>query len=104
MRGLICSLLMFASVNAFAQKFTIVQINAKWNASHTVKLPSISGVAVQFAQLEDQPESIKSKIKSVPVVVLYKDGRFVHQWNADLSFKLNITEEDIRRVLLENSK
>ena len=104
MRKLLCIGFLLFSLNTFAQKWTIVQINAKWNSANTVNIPKISGVTIQFAYLEDQPESIKSRIKAVPVVVLYKDGSPVHQWNANLSFKLNITEEEIRRALLEASK
>ena len=104
MKRLLCLGLLLFSLNTFAQKWTIVQINAKWNEVNTVLIPKINGVSVQFAHLEDQPESIKSRIKAVPVVVLYKDGSPVHQWNANLSFKLNITEEEIRKALLEASK
>lgn len=104
MRALICTGLLLFSLNAFAQKFTIVQFNAKWNDGHTVKIPTIYGVDVKFAFLEDQPKHIKERIKSVPVVILYRDGQPIKQWNADLSFKLNLTEEEIRRALLEASK
>ena len=92
------------SLNVAAQKFTIVQFNAKWNSNNTAKIPSISGVDIKLAYLEDQPESIRSKIKAVPVIILYKDGHPIKQWNADLSFKLNITEQEIRKALLEASK
>jgi len=44
------------SLNVAAQKFTIVQFNAKWNSNNTAKIPSISGVDITFAYLEDQPE------------------------------------------------
>ena len=96
--------MLFFTLNAFAQKFTIVQINAKWNSANTIKIPNISGVSTQFAYLEDQPESVKNKIKVVPVVILYKNSTPVRQWNADLSFKLNITEEEILKALFENTK
>ena len=104
MKNLLCLILLFFTLNAFAQKFTIVQINAKWNSANTVKIPNISGVSTQFAYLEDQPESVKNKIKVVPVVVLYKNSTPVRQWNADLSFKLNITEEEILKALFESTK
>lgn len=96
-------LLMFISVSVYSQEFTIVQINAKWNDIHTIKLPRIAGVNTQFAYLEDQPESIKSRIKAVPVLVLYKGSKPVKQWTADLSFKLHITEEEIRKALIDNN-
>jgi len=104
MRTFICAILLFFTFNASAQKFTIVQFNAKWNDGHTVKIPNIKGVDVKFALLEDQPKHIREKIKSVPLIILYRDGQPVKQWNADLSFKLNITEEDILRALFEASK
>jgi len=82
-----------------AQEFTLVQINAKWNVENNLKLNIFDNVKYQFAYLEDQKTDIKNKINAVPVVILYKGNKPVHQWNADLSFKLELECEEIEQII-----
>jgi hypothetical protein len=82
-----------------AQEFTLVQINAKWNLENNIELNIFDDVDYRFAYLEEQKSDIKSKINAVPVVILYKGNRPVHQWNADLSFKLELSCEEIESII-----
>ena len=82
-----------------AQEFTLVQINAKWNVKNNIELNIFDDVEYQFAYLEEQKDEIRNKITAVPVVILYKGNKPIHQWNADLSFKLEIDCEDIQRII-----
>jgi hypothetical protein len=82
-----------------AQEFTLVQINAKWNLKNNIELNIFDDVDYKFAYLEEQKSDIKSKINAVPVVILYKGNRPVHQWNADLSFKLELSCEEIESII-----
>ena len=81
---------------------TLVQINAKWNTKNNLELNIFEDVDYRFAYLEDQKEDIKKKINAVPVVILYKGNKPIHQWNADLSFKLEIACEDIEQIINKN--
>jgi len=82
-----------------AQELTLVQINAKWNVKNNIELNIFDDVEYQFAYLEEQKDDIRNKITAVPVVILYKGNKPIHQWNADLSFKLEIDCEDIQRII-----
>jgi len=82
-----------------AQEFTLVQINAKWNEENNLKLNIFDNVDYKFAYLEEQKSDIKNKINAVPVVILYKGAKPVHQWNADLSFKLELDCEEIQKII-----
>ena len=82
-----------------AQELTLVQINAKWNVKNNIELNIFDDVEYQFAYLEEQKDDIRNKITAVPVVILYKGNKPIHQWNADLSFKLEINCEDIQRII-----
>lgn len=81
---------------------TLVQINAKWNIENNLELNIFEDVDYRFAYLEDQKEDIKKKINAVPVVILYKGNKPIHQWNADLSFKLELDCEDIEKIINKN--
>lgn len=104
MKNLITLILFLFCSFAYAQKFTLLEINAKWNKNNKVELPKINGVQNVYANLEDQSESLKSKISSVPVIILYKDDVVIYQWAADLTFKLELTEAEIKKVIFNNSK
>ena len=65
--------------------------------SNDFDLRGIKHVKVIMARLEDQSESLKASIKSVPTVVLLdKNGKPKGQWAAGLNFKLNIEKEVIQ--------
>jgi len=84
--------------------FRLVHVNAKWNDHNNIKIKTVSGIEIEFTTLEAQSADFKNKINRVPILILYKDGRQVYNWQADLSFKLNITEEDIKSIIKKASK
>ena len=99
MKKIIFFLIMAWHLNAFSQDFTIVQINAKWNIKNNCIVPQIDGINYQFAYLEDHKNKIKSKINAIPVVIMYKGNKPIHQWNADLSFKLELDQQKICAII-----
>lgn len=98
-RGWLFLLWLLFSASVYSQKISIVQVNAEWNERNNVNLSNIKGAKVSFGYLEEQPESLKSKINAVPTILVFKDGQLVHYWKADLSFKLNIRQEEIQRYV-----
>lgn len=104
MKRFIVSLLAVIGVTASAQTFTmiqseivVVQINAEWNDINTrVDLERLRGCEYRFGWLEEQPAKLQETITSLPVVVIYRDGRPAYQYAADISFKLETPFEDIQ--------
>lgn len=92
------------SLHSQAQEYSLLEINAKWNASNNLPHKELSGLKINFAWLENQPDAIKQSVKSVPMLILLHDGRAVHQWQAGIDFKLHVTEEDVIKALEENNK
>ena len=91
---LLMAFLLFAPSNVITNDVTaevvVMQINAKWNKHHNVDLKGLQGCKVEFGWLEDQPKSLQSQVKTVPIVVVFKNGTPIKQWNADLTFTLEI--------------
>jgi len=84
------------------EKVTVVQINAEWNENHTRRdLERLRGCNYKFAWLEDQPESIKSNVPAVPVVVIYNGDQPAWQYSADISFRLETPFNDIQNKVYE---
>lgn len=87
------------TANIYSQNISIVQVNAEWNIRNNISLKHIKGAKVSFGYLEEQPASLKDKIKAVPTILVFKNGQLVHYWKADLSFKLRIREEEVQQYI-----
>ena len=97
-------ILLISSKSLFCQTYTLLEINSKWNASNTVNIDAIKGVNHLVVYLEDQPKSVQDRIKSVPVLILYKDNAAIKQWNADISFKLTVPKEEVIKIIQRREK
>jgi|TARA_R110000803_G_scaffold4668_1_gene15678 hypothetical protein len=104
MKRFLIIILLITSTTLFSQKYSLLEINAKWNNKNSLKKEKIGGVRVKFGWLEDQPKEMQSKIRSVPILVLFKDGKPIYQWIAGIDFKLNVTEEDFEKVFNKLNK
>tara|TARA_Y100001938_G_C8090218_1_gene434567 strand:- start:2806 stop:3120 length:315 start_codon:yes stop_codon:yes gene_type:complete len=104
MRNLIIILFLFFSYTSYSQQIRVVQINAKWNEKNTLYLEDLRSCKYDYAWLEDQGPKLKSQIKSVPVILIEKDGKIVRTFQAGLDFKLAITRRDIQDVVYELKK
>ena len=98
MKNLIIALFALFAFASSAQDYTLLHINAKWNQSNDYDLRGIRHAKVKMAFLEDQNAELKSQIKSVPTIILFdKNGKPRGQWQADLSFKINVSKEEIQK-------
>lgn len=102
MKKILLTLFMLVSMASYSQKFTLIEINAEWNSRNSLEYKQLAGIKIQFARLEDQPYGVQKSVKSVPTLVLMKDGRNVHQWQAGIDLKLNITEEEVKKAIERN--
>jgi hypothetical protein len=99
MKRLLLTIMLLTTTTLFSQKYTLLEINSKCNANNKVKIEKIKGVEHLKVYLEDQPSSIKYKIKSVPVLILYKDERPIRQWTADITFKLSVSKKEVIKTI-----
>jgi len=98
MKKTLIILITMLSISCYSQKYSLLEINAKWNQKNNLKQDKIAGIRINFGWLEDQPKEMQSKIRSVPILVLFKDGKPIYQWIAGIDFKLNVTEEEFEKV------
>lgn len=89
----------FSHKEDLVAQYTLLHINAKWNQQNNVNLDLIPNCTLQYAFLEDQPKDIQQRIQYVPHIILMKGNRPVAQWSADLSFRLNLTKQEIISVI-----
>jgi hypothetical protein len=94
-------MLLLSSV-LYSQKYVLVEINSEWNLKNSAKIDKVKNVEHRVTYLEDQTPSFKKKIKSVPLAILYKDNNAIARWDADISFKLIVTEDQILKAIKDN--
>jgi hypothetical protein len=78
----------------------VLHINSNWNYRNDYKdLNKIEGARIIKALLEEQKPSVRSQIKSVPVIFIYKGRSLVGRWDADISLSIKAPVEDLQSVI-----
>jgi|TARA_R100000482_G_scaffold109371_1_gene51656 thiol-disulfide isomerase/thioredoxin len=94
-------ILVFVASQAFGQ-IEVRQFNAEWNSANSVswfmdlkdcKTKGITDIA-------KNPDDAKLyKIAVVPTIIIFKDGEEVARFQADLSFKMVATREEVQEEI-----
>jgi len=103
MRLLILALLF--SVFSYGQEITTVHFNYKWNESNTYnRLERLKNTKVQYAYVEEQSESLKRSIKSVPTIVVFLENKPIARFEAGLTMKINVSLDSIQAIIDKHKK
>ncbi len=102
MKNILTLAILLLSSVLYSQKYVLVEINSEWNLKNSAKIDKVKNVEHRITYLEDQTPSFKKKIKSVPLAILYKDNDAIARWDADISFKLIVTEDQILKAIKDN--
>ena len=97
---LIILFMLFAST-AFGQ-IQVTQFNAGWNSSNDVAW--VQGLSdcktIAYSDIATDTEAqLKYKIAVVPTIIIFKDGEEVARFQADLSFKMLATREEVQEEI-----
>ena len=99
MKQFILILAILFTLSANAQRFNLVEINAKWNQKNSITFTSVDGIPIKKAFLEEQPPHFAATIKSVPVLILYVDGRLTYSWTAGIDLKCRVVPQEVKAVM-----
>ena len=100
MKNIILILSLLLSFNAYSQDLTVVHFNYKWNSENQYRgLDRLRNVKVQYAYVEDQSEVLQKSIKSVPTIIIYKDGKPAARFEAGLQMRITAKLEDLQELL-----
>ena len=87
--------------NAFGQ-IKVVQFNAGWNKANEVpwvrKLTDCNTKAYIDISTDKEAQS-KYKIAVIPTIIIFKDNEEVSRFQADLSFKMVATREEVQEEI-----
>ena len=89
---------MFFCNSVFAQ-VQIAQFNAEWNSVNTVGwfMELNDCKTKSYTDIAKNPElATKHKIAVIPTIIIFKDDIEVARFQADLSFKMVATKQDVQ--------
>ena len=100
---LLIILFVLLSNMSFGQ-ITITQFNANWNKGNDVSwLKKLSDVdKIKYIDIaENTKAQSKHEIVVVPTIVIFKDGEEVKRFQADISFTMKATREEVQEYIDE---
>jgi hypothetical protein len=93
--------LMIISSSVFSQ-VTAIHFNAGWNEANGVEwFEKLSDVEKEDMDIGEGDCQKKYGIAIVPTIIVFNDGEEVKRFQADLSFKMLATREDIQGYIDE---
>ncbi len=83
-------------------KYTLIEFNTEWNQHNNINRTFLNGIQIKRALVEDQDKRWRESVKAVPLLYLYKGSRVIKVWRAGISFRLNVSDNDIKEAILHN--
>ena len=94
-------ILVFTAATAFGQ-VKVVHFNAGWNSANDVEwFDKLSDANKKSLSIDDGDIQAKYSIAIVPTIIVFDDGEEVKRYQADLSFKMVATREEIQEYIDE---
>jgi hypothetical protein len=102
MKKFLFILFAFLSTTAFCQ-ITVTHFNAEWNDANKVAwLSKLNDCDITKVDIVKQSKfQTKHKIVVVPTIIVFKDGEEVKRFQADVSFKMAATREEVQEYIDE---
>ena len=95
-------IVLMLSVSLCFGQIKVVQFNAEWNKANDVawinKLKDCKSISYIDIGKQAKAQS-KYKIAAVPTIIIFKDGEEVARFQADLSFKMVATKEEVQEEI-----
>ncbi len=92
---------MFLPLFGFSQ-IEVIHFNAGWNSANKVSwvMDLEDCKTIGLTDIAKNPdEAQKHKIAVVPTIIIFKDGEEVARFQADLSFKMVATKEEVQEEI-----
>ena len=82
---------------------TVTHYNAGWNSANDVEwLKKLEDCDITKVDIVKKPKQQKKhKIVVVPTIIIFKDGEEVKRYQADISFSMKATREELQDVINE---
>ena len=102
MKKLLSILFIFFNVSAFCQ-VTVAYYNAEWNKANAVTwIDKLKDCEITKIDIVKEPKMQKKhQIVVVPTIIIFLDGEEVKRYQADISFTMKATKEEVQDKIEE---
>ena len=96
-------LLFILLANTSFSQVVVTHFNAEWNKPNKAEwIGDLEECKITYVDISKSPEiQKKHKVVVVPTIIIFKDGEEVERWQADLSFKMVATREELQEYIDE---
>lgn len=103
MKKILLTLALLFLANLSKAQVVILHFNADWNSSHNVEwVEDLTDCDVEFIDIAKKPKLQKEySIVVVPTIVVLQYDEEKKRYQADLSFKLTATKEEVQEYIDE---
>lgn len=91
------SLLLMTSFSLFSQ-IEVKYFNASWNGANEIEwISELTDCEIEKYDIGAKPaDAAKYKVVVVPTILVFQDGEEVERYQADISFKMDATREEVQ--------
>ena len=96
-------LLFILLANTSFSQIVVTHFNAEWNDPNKAEwIGELKECDITYVDIAASPKiQKKHKVVVVPTIIIFKDGEEMERWQADLSFKMIATKEDLQDYIDE---
>ena len=96
-------LLLILLANTSFGQIVVTHFNAEWNDPNKAEwVGDLEECDVTYVDIAASPKiQKKHKVVVVPTIIIFKDGEEMERWQADLSFKMIATKEELQDYIDE---
>jgi len=89
--------------NTSFSQIVVTHFNAAWNDPNKAEwVGELEECEITYVDIAASPKIQKEhKVIVVPTIIIFKDGEEVKRWQADLSFKMVATKEELQEYIDE---
>ena len=98
MKKSILSVLLFIISFPLLGQIEVKYFNAQWNAANEIEwVEKLTDCDIEKYDIGTKPEDAgKYKVVVVPTILIFQDGEEVERYQADISFKMSATRDEIQ--------
>lgn len=95
----------FGQTLKIGSEVTVVHFNAGWNSAADVKwVKSLEECKIKYCDIAtDTKAQNKYEIVVVPTIIVFNEGEEVKRFQADISFAMKATKEEVQEVISEQN-
>ena len=84
--------------NVSFSQVVVTHFNAEWNEPNKAEwVGELEGCEITYVDISKNPKiQKKHKVTVLPTIVIFKDGEEMYRFEADLSFKMVATKEELQ--------